>query len=850
MKSIIGGGKLSIKNVGNNRLSVSGLSSTGTNNVTLGSTTVNTVVQGDTITLSGDTIFLGDTINNTTIQLGDTFNTITNVDSTITVTSPNVIQITNGVQMDPLYVDNIYEKTENNDILIHNNVSLDSAKLLRVDIMDNATYEYNPVVARGGLESYADTDFKTRNIRTNTGGTQITVYNKLLTTDIETGTTYGIITNNISEKTTNNGIVSASNISIANGKSLFINDVQKSPGATVISVNDDVTINPVNILKASQIQSADSNPITVASDLIISGNATINGTLTSINSTNLNVADNHVFLNKNYDTVAGKSGSIIVNSTAVGSSTICSSNFVAGVSGISDAYVDIFDLGMFVEGDIVQIYGSETNDGLYEVHVQTSYALYFKSQLNLPTKDFVQNQINSAVSTGSIVKVNISQLEFTSDQSGLNYNTGSNALTSKSIIKTGDNAILTSVEGIVKTSDVRELSLNAGIYFTGSPKCTNVITENLIGADPSTEVEQPLKLPTNILVDQIGEYTGSVSTTFNNGLKTDDINEKTGSHGIDMNNTVNLLSVANDDADTKVLSINSGTGAVTYTLKSTLLSGVSGGPTIVVKNTPGADSFTATEKCQVFITLVGAGGGGGGGKLLYSSQFGGGGGGAGSIIFRYPMILESGQVLTLNIGAAGTGGGTATDGTNGGTTTCIWHGKTLTAYGGGYGSRGYNTNTVSPIPAGWGGFGGGGSGCGASANGYSYGNLSTAIETNGWIHGPAGSAGGTATQTHNTNGAPGATGNFYGFGYGISGSGGGCGTISDYGAAWYGGLGGYYPVGSITKDPVTWNQLYGQGGYGFTANNYGRGGDGGDGVSGSADGQNGVVIIEWEGVSF
>lgn len=180
----------------------------------------------------------------------------------------------------------------------------------------------------------------------------------------------------------------------------------------------------------------------------------------------------------------------------------------------------------------------------------------------------------------------------------------------------------------------------------------------------------------------------------------------------------------------------------------------------------------------IYVSGCGGGGGGGSGATNSGGQSslvgggGGGGGGAGSFIIKQPRSVTPGDVLTINIGGAGSGGsgsnaGAGNNGTSGGETFIA---GILSLPGGSGGGRG---NTVIQNTAGYGGAGGGG------GSGYPKGQFgSDGNYTGNGGNGASGPFGGNGGGARAGTGPTDIGGSAAGFGCGGGGSGGGYGQPS------------------------------------------------------------------------
>jgi hypothetical protein len=82
---------------------------------------------------------------------------------------------------------------------------------------------------------------------------------------------------------------------------------------------------------------------------------------------NLSVDDNYIRMNNGYATAVAQDSGLVVNYLPTGTADTVSGNFVAGVAATSNPTVATTGAATFSVSDIVQISGSNNNDGIYEV---------------------------------------------------------------------------------------------------------------------------------------------------------------------------------------------------------------------------------------------------------------------------------------------------------------------------------------------------------------------------------------------------------------------------------------------------------------------------------------------------
>lgn len=149
-------------------------------------------------------------------------------------------------------------------------------------------------------------------------------------------------------------------------------------------------------------------------------NLVVTGTTTSVDSENVMIADNHLYLNKGYETVSAQSGGIVVNYLPT-----VTTDVVDALGFTSATVVQTDNSDTFVAGDIIQINGSTggLNDGLFIVSTHVGTVLTID---DAPTATFANTQFTpETTSTGAtIVKVNVGSLQVNASGT-LEYASGS-----------------------------------------------------------------------------------------------------------------------------------------------------------------------------------------------------------------------------------------------------------------------------------------------------------------------------------------------------------------------------------------------------------------------------------------
>lgn len=156
-------------------------------------------------------------------------------------------------------------------------------------------------------------------------------------------------------------------------------------------------------------------------NVVIDGNLTVNGTTVTIHSEQVNIRDNHLYLNADYTTTAAQTGGLVINVLPTATTdTVAATGFVAGVPATSNPVVTTVGSATFSADDIVQFSGAnnQDNDGLYEVLSHVGTALTVKGIGNTATtEDWFQNQFTTDTTVaGAITVVNVAVLR--GDSSG------------------------------------------------------------------------------------------------------------------------------------------------------------------------------------------------------------------------------------------------------------------------------------------------------------------------------------------------------------------------------------------------------------------------------------------------
>jgi hypothetical protein len=150
---------------------------------------------------------------------------------------------------------------------------------------------------------------------------------------------------------------------------------------------------------------------TTGATTTIPGDLVVEGTTTSVDSEVVNIADNHLYLNKDYTTAVAQTGGLVVNYLPTATATTSTTGGFA-----SATTVNTVGAATFTAGDFVQVSGAATaaNDGVYEVLTHAANVLTIDST---PVEDWVQTAFTTDTgdTTAALTNVTISVLRAGTD---------------------------------------------------------------------------------------------------------------------------------------------------------------------------------------------------------------------------------------------------------------------------------------------------------------------------------------------------------------------------------------------------------------------------------------------------
>jgi len=171
--------------------------------------------------------------------------------------------------------------------------------------------------------------------------------------------------------------------------------------------------------------SGDNTKFTVSSvgDVLVARNLTVQGTMFTTHTEEVVVGDNYLYLNAGYTTDTAITSGLVVNydptttqTTTTGAGVFTRGEDTAGGTGPT-VTTEAGSGGTFSQGDIIQVSGSTSNDGIYEVQDGASTTLEIRGVDGTGTvEDFSQNNFtNETDTTATITKVAVSVMRAGTD---------------------------------------------------------------------------------------------------------------------------------------------------------------------------------------------------------------------------------------------------------------------------------------------------------------------------------------------------------------------------------------------------------------------------------------------------
>ena len=333
-------------------------------------------------------------------------------------------------------------------------------------------------------------------------------------------------------------------------------------------------------------------------NVVIDGNLTVNGTTTTIHSEQVNIRDNHLYLNADYTATVAQTGGLVINVLPTATADTIAGTFVAGVAATSNPTVQTIGSATFAVGDIIQIAGAndQENDNIYEVlsHIGTTLTIRGIG-LTGTTVPWVANDFAADVTAGGDVRiVNVNVLE--GDSSG-NWSTATTTTTTGITYNTFTTQGLVDLQEAYEQGNTITTSVGEGDVTFAGTETFIVTTSGGINLDApfdfdSTSFDVQMTGTNGFSID--GTAASNVSATAGDltlSTITSGALIGTSAAGIDLNATTTLTA---DTAD----AANASGNDMTFTAGSST-AGTADGASIIL--TPG-DGFTSGAAGFVNIT--------------------------------------------------------------------------------------------------------------------------------------------------------------------------------------------------------------------------------------------------------
>ena len=361
------------------------------------------------------------------------------------------------------------------------------------------------------------------------------------------------------------------------------------------------------------IQSSVDWQLISGANMLIDGDLTVNGTTTTIHSEQVNIRDNHLYLNADYTAVVAQTGGLVINVLPTATAdVVAAAGFTAGVAAVSNPTVITTGAGTFAAGDIIQVAGAnlQANDGIYEVlsHVGTTLTIKGIGVTGTTVPWVVNDFTTDATGGGDIRIVNVNVIQ--GDSSG-NWQTSTVSTT------TGITYNDFTIQGVVDL----QVAYVAGNTITTSGGEGNVIiagTETLaITTTGGVDLNSPFDFDsTSFDVQMTGsngfsiDGTAASNVTVTAGLLalstlTSGSVEIDGVDGVAINSTSGPLALG-DDATTGAINIGTGAAARTITMGN-----ATGATSVNLDSGTGAFTFDSTVgEAAALMTMTTSGAGG------------------------------------------------------------------------------------------------------------------------------------------------------------------------------------------------------------------------------------------------
>lgn len=245
--------------------------------------------------------------------------------------------------------------------------------------------------------------------------------------------------------------------------------------------------------------------------LTVAGDFTVKGTTTTVETENVLIADNYLYLNHGYTTPSTETGGLVVNYAPTATTdTVAIGGFPTTSTVITTGS------GTFSAGDIIQISGAADfwNDGVFEVvsHVGTTLTVATSPSEDWPQTGFA---VNAGDSGAFIAKVNVAVLRAGPDGTWSSGSGSTIPLTYRALAERKEDYAY-SVDGRVPASGSRFLDL--GTIPSDLAPLTISDAGRIVGASVSVDTSDTNTYDLEILVNgsTVATLTLVAGTTSSN----------------------------------------------------------------------------------------------------------------------------------------------------------------------------------------------------------------------------------------------------------------------------------------------------------------------------------------------
>lgn len=289
-----------------------------------------------------------------------------------------------------------------------------------------------------------------------------------------------------------------------------------------------------------------SDNVSGVNNMTINGNLVVGGTTTSIESTNVNIDDNHLFLNKNYTAVSAQTGGLVVNYLPTATSDTVAAGGFTSTTTVATTGAATFAVGNFV---MICDANNETNNGLFQVDSHAANVL----TITAVGEDFVQTTfVADATVAGTIININIgvSRISTTGD---LEVGKGNTApITFGTVTTSGGTPSFAGATWYDNTVTTADATITTILTIPTTADSTNYIEARVVGRNTTDNTSAGFRY------DRTVENTGGVLTII------------IGESNLDFNEDIGDMTLSITTSGTDILIRVTGAAAKTVNWKASV----------------------------------------------------------------------------------------------------------------------------------------------------------------------------------------------------------------------------------------------------------------------------------------